>query len=228
MDNDLPIWADTAKLFRVRADRVPHVQRAGEGMHPQASCACVCVICFVCPLQVFEEPALRKAKCSVDKALNFKRRERMFISRLVTHRYIMVSDIIVNYSYRQKVEEMLAWSESHAELRPHALLFLFAYTFLLRTPSEALPAAVGFDGCNIESNSLLFKGDDESLILVLRRRKNKPEGSRLIRKCSCHKSAASCAYHLLGKLVDDTPVGARIFGSMAASGAGRDFIGLCK
>ena len=87
VDNDLPIWADTAKLFGIRADRVPHVQRAGEGMHPQASCACACVCCSGCPLQVFEEPALKKAKCSVDKALNFKRRERMFISRLVTHRY---------------------------------------------------------------------------------------------------------------------------------------------
>ena len=35
--------------------------------------------------QVFEEPALKKAKRSVDKALNFKRREKMFISRLGTY-----------------------------------------------------------------------------------------------------------------------------------------------
>ena len=79
-----------------------------------------------------------------------------------------------------------------------------------------------------ECNLILFKGDDESLILVLRRRKNKPEGSRLIRKCSCHKSPASCAYHIIGKLVDDTPVGARIFGSMIANGAGRGLDVLCK
>ena len=208
VDHDFPLGADASKLFRVCADRVSHVQRARKGGHPQ-TVVCVFVVLAFCFMQVFDEPALRKAKCSVDKALNFKRRERMFI-------------------LRQKVEEMLAWSEANAELRLHALLFLFSYSFLLRTPSEALPATVGFDGCTTECNSILFKGDDESLVLVLRRRKNKPEGSRLIRKCSCHKSPASCAYHIIGKLVDDTPVGARIFGSITANGAGRGFDVWCN
>jgi hypothetical protein len=45
--------------------------------------------------QVFEEPALKKAKRSVDKALNFKRREKMFISRFGTWRcvYLLLSSV---------------------------------------------------------------------------------------------------------------------------------------
>ena len=46
---------------------------------------------------------------------------------------------------RHKVEEMLAWCAANPdqkELHSYALLFLFSYSFLLRGPSEALPAVV--------------------------------------------------------------------------------------
>jgi hypothetical protein len=129
--------------------------------------------------------------------------------------------VVCRVMTRQMVEEMLAWSELHTEMRLHALLFLFSYSFLLRTPSEALPAVVGFDGCPTASNSMVFKGDGESLVLVLRRRKNKPEGSRLVRKCSCGKHPATCAYHLIGKLVDGAPAGTAIFGSISPTGPTR-------
>ena len=33
------------------------------------------------PTHVFQEPALKKAKASVDAACNFRRRERMFVQR---------------------------------------------------------------------------------------------------------------------------------------------------
>lgn len=118
---------------------------------------------------------------------------------------------------RQKVEEMLAWSETTVDMRKHALLFLFSYSFLLRTPSEALPAIKGIDGREEGSNSVLFR-DGEKIVLVLRRRKNKPNGSRLAKKCTCQKSAASCVFHLIGRLLDETPVGARVFGGITASG----------
>ncbi len=124
----------------------------------------------------------------------------------------------------QKVEEIIAWSESKEEVRTYALLFLFSYSFLLRTPSEALPAIAGVDGSEQGSNSVLFK-DGESLVLVLRRRKNKPKGSRLARKCTCRKSADSCAYHLIGQLVDATLVGARVFEGTTARGEHAGVVG---
>ena len=167
---------------------------------------------------MFEAPALRKAKSSVDKALNFKRRERMFISRLLVWQTSPNIIAYVGVLVRQKVEEMLEWSSLHPELRLHALLFLFSYTFLLRVPSEALPTVVGFEGFPTKSNSMIHKGANESLVLVLRKRKNKPEGSRLIRKCSCVKSPASCAYHLIGQLIDEVPIGSPLFGSISPSG----------
>ena len=119
---------------------------------------------------------------------------------------------------RQKVDEIVKWSESHEEMRLCALLFLFSYTYLLRLPSEALPAIAGQDGREQGSNAVLFK-EGASLVLVLHRRKNKPNGSRLVRRCSCRHSAGACAYHLLGPVVDATPAGARVFGNITSSGA---------
>ena len=115
---------------------------------------------------------------------------------------------------------MIAWSEANeeqGELQSYALLFLFSYSFLLRTPSEALPAIAGEDGREEGSNAILFI-EGGRLVLVLRRRKNRPQGSRLARKCTCQKSATSCAYHRLGPLLEATPVGAPVFGGLTANG----------
>jgi hypothetical protein len=159
------------------------------------------LVCF----QVFESPELKKAKASVDKAHNFNRRERMFI-------------------HWNRVEEMLTLSESRPELRACALLCLFCYAFLLRMPSEALPAVSGGDGAAV-AQSYLASGSNsvvcingESLVLYLQKRKNKPQGSKLARKCTCAKAPGSCVYHLIGQLVKDTPVGERLFGSLKAGG----------
>ena len=133
------------------------------------------------------------------------------------------------FCVRQKVEEMLAWSADIEEARRYALLFLFSYSFLLRTPSEALPAVAGTDGREEGSNSVLFK-DGEQLVLILRRRKNKPAGSRLVRMCYhvyMSKSPASCAYHLLGPQLDATAAGGKVFDGITASGVFVDRWGPC-
>jgi len=113
---------------------------------------------------------------------------------------------------------MLLWSEANEEFRKYALLFLFSYSFLLRTPSEALPAIAGRDGLEQGSNSILLRSGDQ-LILKLHRRKNRPKGSCLVRKCTCQRSTASCAFHLIGGLLDMTSVGARVFEGITANGA---------
>ena len=150
-------------------------------------------------VQVFQDPALKRAKSSVDSAGYFSRRERMFIRR-------------------HMVEEMVRWSESNEHLRKQALMFLLSYSFLLRTPSEAMPAIKGVSGAETGSNSILFKNDDQ-LVLVLHRRKNKPSGSRLVRKCTCQQSPDSCVYHLIGALLDGTPIGGTMFGEMSVGAA---------
>ena len=122
---------------------------------------------------------------------------------------------------RHQVEEMLAWcagNPDQRELCSYALLFLFSYSFLLRGPSEALPAVVSGHG-HVACTSSMLSIEGDQLVLILKRRKNKPEGSRLARNCSCRKSAASCVYCRLKPLVDAVPQGQRIFPGLTAAGA---------
>ena len=73
----------------------------------------------------------------------------------------------------------------------------------------------GHEAC---TNSMLSIEGDQ-LVLILKRRKNKPEGSRLARNCSCRKSAASCVYCRLKPLVDAVPQGQPVFPGLTAAGA---------
>ena len=83
----------------------------------------------------------------------------------------------------------MKWGQEHQAYARYSLLWLLAYAFLLRVPSEALPA-VGGKG---DYQSALFL-DGDSIILELKRRKNKPGGSRLVRTCWCKESRASVLF----------------------------------
>ena len=108
--------------------------------------------------------------------------------------------------HRDVVEKLLDACEASPDLRCYGYLFLFAYTFLLRLPSEGLPATKGKFG----GTSRLFR-DGDTIVLELQRRqdapgqqakqqcscpctfayrKNRPAGSRLVRKCWCSQSKA--------------------------------------
>ena len=114
--------------------------------------------------KVFDNPVLKRAKASIAKAANFVKRPRLFV-------------------HRTQVESMLTWSESRPEFAVFGILFLFTYVFLLRLPSEALPVKFGAGGLHC---------DGEKLTLELERRKNKPQGSRLVRTCWCKQCKARC------------------------------------
>ena len=66
---------------------------------------------------------------------------------------------------RAQVEKMLAWAKARPELARFGNLFLFAYAFLLRLPSEALPAVKGMQG----SQASCYR-DGETVVLELQRR----------------------------------------------------------
>ena len=86
------------------------------------------------------------------------------------------------------------------------------YAFLLRMPSEAIPARarVGERCLRLERGSL---------VLHLSRRKNKPEGSRLVRGCWCKESKTTCPLHVLGPWLEDCTDGSPLFPSVTAAGA---------
>ena len=45
--------------------------------------------------------------------------------------------------HRTEVKRILEWCKVHSEYRSYGYLFLLSYIFLLRLPSEGLPAAKG-------------------------------------------------------------------------------------
>ena len=120
-------------------------------------------------VQVFDNPALVKAKNSVIKANLFQAREPKWIQRWVLHICCCLGLAVLHVG-RSTVEKLLHFSEEHREYRVYALLFLTAYAFLLRLPSEALPITAGGDGpCRLVR-------EGKHLVLTLKRRKNKITG----------------------------------------------------
>jgi hypothetical protein len=110
--------------------------------------------------------------------------------------------------------------------KPAAMLYLFAYAFMLRVPSEALPAEVGEVGsCDqplpVGRHSRLGLRAGE-LVLQLARRKNRLHGSTLVRGCWCRRCAATCPVHVLAPWLALMPEGSKPFGHVSARQARDD------
>ena len=120
---------------------------------------------------------------------------------------------------RKAVVLMIEWAKERPEYLPYAALFLLAYTFLLRVPSEALPALVGGSADSPSQSALTLDGD--VLQLKLQRRKNKPHGSTLKRHCWCETCPRSCPIHVLAHILDGRSQGEELFGGMSAQDASK-------
>ena len=123
----------------------------------------------------------------------------------------------VRFACRQQIEDMMLFADTHEEYLRCACLFLLSYVFLLRLPSEALPAVAGKRPGQKPQSMLELHG--EELRLTLRKRKNKPQGSVLVRKCWCHESARTCPVHVLGPIVVAAAPGSPLFGGLTAAKA---------
>jgi hypothetical protein len=108
----------------------------------------------------------------------------------------------------------------------HSMLFLFAYTFLLRVPSECLPVVKGCDGYDYgDKQSVVFVYSDR-IVLRLLKRKNKLGGSTISRHCWCRHCPMTCPVHVLGKYVQDLPSGSSPFAGIS-SGQACDVLRRC-
>ena len=85
------------------------------------------------------------------------------------------------------------------------MLCLFAYAFLLRVPSEALPAKAGGSG------KCVVTVEDEFVVVTLARRKNKEAPSRIERGCWCKECKEPCPRHVLGPFFQQFPQGTQVF-----------------
>jgi len=109
------------------------------------------------------------------------------------------------------------------------MLFLTAYVFLLRVPSECLPI-VKIDqaptaGSTLGQSTVWVEAD--KIVLKLLRRKNKPHGSVLWRACWCTTCKATCPVHVLGAYFQGLAFGAAPFVARtpnAALGSLRDML----
>ena len=57
---------------------------------------------------------------------------------------------------------------------------------------------------------------EKSIVLVLKTRKNRPQGSELVRKCWCAASRTTCPVHVLGRFFQKEGTGARPFHLISA------------
>ena len=105
-----------------------------------------------------------------------------------------------------------------------SMLYLAAYTFMLRVPSEGLPMAVGGDpasplAAGVHSAVAVVDG---VLVLRLAQRKNMQHGSFLRRACCCGpESKWLCPVHTLGRWLMRLPPGAQPFNGLRADSAGQ-------
>ena len=113
------------------------------------------------------------------------------------------------------VSQMIALADS---LGPVGLseLIVVAWEFLLRVQSECLPIE---RGTHADATSLpplrhsgLYVDGRGALVLRLRRRKHRPEGSLLSRTCSCRTTGSNrCPPHRLSGFLARFPVGAKLW-----------------
>ena len=146
-------------------------------------------------------PALRRAKRAILKRHFFESRPRMFIQRTMVG----------------ALADMAANGTAEAS---DAMLWLFAYTFMLRVPSEALPAVRGEVGFLVGNEQAVIWLEDSTLVLRLLRRKNKPHGSVLKRGCTCESQPRICPVHVLWQgFLHGLPVGSKPWSGHASASA---------
>lgn len=147
---------------------------------------------------VFSSALVSRAKSAVRARRDFVPREKLFLQHDVVRRLVRA-----------------AGGESSA--RGYSMLYLFAYCFLLRTPSEALPVVTLSDKSHAHAFHSAVYCADEEITLYLRRRKNRPGGSVLTRRCWCAEYRDTCPVHVLGAFFKGKRPGEKVFHGVTAA-----------
>ena len=152
----------------------------------------------------FEHEAVKRAKAAVSKRMLFVSRPRHFINLPLLERLVEVAALFAF---------------------PYRFLWIIAYAFLLRVPSEALPLHAGDLTPQCEHTAGLFFRNGE-MHLRLRRRKNRPHGSLLVRGCWCSRSPSTCPVHAVESWLAGLRPGDPLFPGLSAAEALRVLRGL--
>ena len=163
--------------------------------------------------QVFNHPSIKKAKTTLDQTALFCARAPKWIQRYslsCDNHFAELCDALCDRPVLEKLVDLCAASEEHAV---YGILFVVTYAFLLRMPSEALPITAG----GVSPCSLCRQGS--ALALSLKRRKNLPGGTKLLRGCWCRQSPKTCPVHIAGPYLDRHGEGQGLFAGVTAASA---------
>lgn len=92
-----------------------------------------------------------------------------------------------------------------------AALYLLAYAFMLRVPSEAIPMRHGGDGSDSVEGQSVVRFKQNSVVLRLESRENRPHGSELLRHCWCVSCKGTCPVHRVQDILCGVGVGEALF-----------------
>ena len=148
------------------------------------------------PTNALDDRAISRATSAIAKRGNFVPRPKQFVKADLLRRILVETEL-----------PRCSWSKEAA------MMFLTAYVFLLRVPSECLPI-VKFSGrpqvgAVLGQSSIWLEG--ERIYLRLKCRKNKPRGSELWRSCWCSSCCMTCPIHVLGRYFSTLPDGSAPF-----------------
>ena len=157
---------------------------------------------FGFPVDACEHLAVRRARAAVVKTSNFVRRAPMFI------RHDLVARLLKRGDESKDPTDFVA-----------AHLFLFAYVFQLRLPSEALPVAAHRCGAAQVNRKVEIFRDGEFVCVHAERRKNLKQGPLIKRRCWCSGHAEICPVHVLWPFFEVYEEGHQPFAWMQAKEA---------
>ena len=97
---------------------------------------------------------------------------------------------------------------------------VWAHSFLLRVGDECVPLrmALPCEPGRTELEHSAVTVSDERVRIALRKRKNRPRGSALERRCACAKNALLCPRHVGGEWRRKLPEGGRVFPILTYAG----------
>ena len=143
--------------------------------------SCVRTACHLVRVsdEAFTHHALRAAKISVEKRSGWVARKRLAIREELLVRII---------------DALMVFEQGKA----FAMLFLTAYVFALRLPSEALPMVWSAGKALVNDKRSVLQLSGQELRLTLARRKNRERPTHLLRSCWCSTQKKLCPIHALG------------------------------
>ena len=142
------------------------------------------------PVAVFVHPSLNRAKEAIMK-------RRLVAPRMQT------------WIGHQLLLQMVQLGSVRSELQDLLMVFVAAYAFLLRVPSECLPMAAHRAPQGAEVPVYTLRGNEAVLHLPFR--KNRLFATEVVRSCWCSKSRLTCPVHSLGKFMRKLPPGTQPF-----------------